>query len=370
MSNSNRVDQKAEPMTDTTPDWLRQEADRLFAAASTPSNAAHRAAAAAIGQRAAADSISLPALVTAFLTAAARRWDTTATSASADARHVQTGATNLLNAIQTLTASAMHGYHQHARDELSQQDAERAQFISDLLSGRADPGRLAQRAHRYGIRVSGTHTVLVARADTITDAVTGRIDEALATRYGAGNTLTSRRDGQLICLATGGLRGLPAELAHHLLTHLGPTGWQIGVGRPHPAAQGIVTSLDEATGALDLATKLGFTTPVLHAADLLVFPVLLRDRDAITDLVTTVLGPLAAARGGPQPFLDTLTALFDNQGNHTATARQLHLSVRAVTYRLDRIHTLTGYHPGEPTQRFTLQTAVLGARLLGWPPPD
>lgn len=207
-------------------------------------------------------------------------------------------------------------------------------------------------------------------ADTITDAVTGRIDEALATRYGAGNTLTSRRDGQLICLATGGLRGLPAELAHHLLTHLGPTGWQIGVGRPHPAAQGIVTSLDEATGALDLATKLGFTTPVLHAADLLVFPVLLRDRDAITDLVTTVLGPLATARGGPQPFLDTLTALFDNQGNHTATARQLHLSVRAVTYRLDRIHTLTGYHPGEPTQRFTLQTAVLGARLLGWPPPD
>ncbi|WP_308785442.1 PucR family transcriptional regulator [Phytohabitans rumicis] len=135
---------------------------------------------------------------------------------------------------------------------------------------------------------------------------------------------------------------------------------------PPPRPHGITTSLDEATGALDLAAKLGFTTPVLHAADLLVFPVLLRDRDAITDLVTTVLGPLATARGGPQPLLDTLTALFDNQGNHTATARQLHLSVRAVTYRLDRIHTLTGYHPGEPTQRFTLQTAVLGARLLGW----
>jgi hypothetical protein len=60
--------------------------------------------------------------------------------------------------------------------------------------------------------------------------------------------------------------------------------------------------------------------------------------------------------------------LFDNQGNQTAAARQLHVSVRAVAYRLDRVHALTGYHAGEPTQRFTLHTAVLGARLLGWPP--
>jgi hypothetical protein len=28
---------------------------------------------------------------------------------------------------------------------------------------------------------------------------------------------------------------------------------------------------------------------------------------------------------------------------------------------------LTGYDPGDPTQRLTLQTAVLGAKLLGWP---
>jgi DNA-binding PucR family transcriptional regulator len=98
-----------------------------------------------------------------------------------------------------------------------------------------------------------------------------------------------------------------------------------------------------------------------------VFPVLLRDREAITDLVDTVLGPLRTARGGPHPYLETLSVLLDHQGNYTATARALHLSVRAVTYRLDRIQTLTGYHPGDPTQRFTLHAAVLGARLLDWP---
>jgi len=38
-----------------------------------------------------------------------------------------------------------------------------------------------------------------------------------------------------------------------------------------------------------------------------------------------------------------------------------------VTYRLDRVRSLTGYDPTDPDARFTLHAAVLGARLLGWP---
>jgi DNA-binding PucR family transcriptional regulator len=45
----------------------------------------------------------------------------------------------------------------------------------------------------------------------------------------------------------------------------------------------------------------------------------------------------------------------------------MHLSVRAVTYRLARVQQLTGYDPVAPEQRYTLETAVLGARMLGWP---
>jgi DNA-binding PucR family transcriptional regulator len=41
--------------------------------------------------------------------------------------------------------------------------------------------------------------------------------------------------------------------------------------------------------------------------------------------------------------------------------------VRTVTYRLDRIKALTGYSVHDPGQSFTLQVAVLGAQLLGWP---
>ena len=207
----------------------------------------------------------------------------------------------------------------------------------------------------------------MARAAGLTNAIAHTVDAALANRFGEGNTLTTLRGEDLVCISAGGLRGVPAELARALLDSLGPARWQIAVGRTHPGLPGLAASLDEARNALDLAERLGFAAPILHAADLLVFPVLLRDREAMTDLVTTVLGPLTEARGGPQPYLETLTVLFENQGNHTAAARQLHLSVRAVTYRLDRIRSLTGYHPGEPTQRFTLHAAVLGARLLGWP---
>jgi DNA-binding PucR family transcriptional regulator len=98
-----------------------------------------------------------------------------------------------------------------------------------------------------------------------------------------------------------------------------------------------------------------------------VFQVLFRDRAAITDLVHTVLTPLNNTRGGAQPLLDTLAAYFAANEVAAAAARQLFLSVRAFTYRLDRIKQLTGYDPRDPTQRFTLEAAVLGARLLNWP---
>jgi DNA-binding PucR family transcriptional regulator len=128
----------------------------------------------------------------------------------------------------------------------------------------------------------------------------------------------------------------------------------------------VARSDDDARTALDLAHRLGLPTRQLGGADLLVYQVLGRDRAAITDLVVTVLAPLQRARGGAQPLLDTLTAYFP-AGNAAAAARTMHLSVRALTYRLARIHQLTGYDPTAPEQRYTLETAMLGARLLGWP---
>ncbi|WBB65338.1 helix-turn-helix domain-containing protein [Micromonospora sp. WMMD812] len=333
----------------------------------TEAGTARLHAAGDLGARTADAGLQLRDLVTAMLEAAIARWAAIGRHTTDTATTVHAEAATLLDSTHTVVSAAIDGYTHRAHAELARHDGERSAFVNDLLTGRADPGGLAQRAERYGIRLSATHTVIVARAQKLTPEVTRRIDAGLAARFGEGNTLTTLRDADLVCISAGGLRGVPAELAHLLLAELGTERWQIGVGRAHPGLQGVAASLDEARNTLNLAAKLGFTAPVLNAADLLVFPVLLRDRDAIADLVTTVLGPLTDARGGPKPYLHTLAVLFDNQGNYTATARQLHLSVRAVTYRIDRVRDLTGYHPSEPTQRFTLHTAVLGARLLGWP---
>lgn len=100
----------------------------------------------------------------------------------------------------------------------------------------------------------------------------------------------------------------------------------------------------------------------------LVYPVLTRDRQAMADLVRSQLGPLQQARGGAEPLLKTLSAYFDAGCVAAETARQLALSVRALTYRLERVHQLTGSDPSDPMHRYTLQTAVIGARLLDWRP--
>ena len=66
-------------------------------------------------------------------------------------------------------------------------------------------------------------------------------------------------------------------------------------------------------------------------------------------------------------LMATVAAPLILSAGATVAARRLHLSVRAVTYRLARVRTMTGYDPADPMQRFTLYAAVLGARLIGWP---
>jgi sugar diacid utilization regulator len=72
----------------------------------------------------------------------------------------------------------------------------------------------------------------------------------------------------------------------------------------------------------------------MEAAGLQVYRILLRDRVVIAELVDGVPRPLEQARGG---LLDTLEAYFASGGVAAETGRRLHLGVRTVTYRLERI---------------------------------
>lgn len=313
----------------------------------------HRAA----GKQAAEDGLPLRRLVLTYLSATRRSWPTRPGSQD-----------SVLAAVEQAVDALGEGYERAQHFAVREEVAARREFIDDLLYGRSDLGRLAERAERFGLLLAHAHAVAVAEgpdAYTEADPVPRRVETALISRFGDRRILLTTKDGRLICIAPGDQSEVLTHFAKQ--AHAATDGGRTAIGRPHPGAGGVVHSYEEALNALDLATRLTLDAPVLHAADLLVYPVLTRDRQAMSDLVRHTLGPLHHARGGPATHLDTLTAYFDNGCVTAAAARHLSLSIRALTYRLERIHQLTGHNPANPQHRYTLQTAVIGARLLNWP---
>lgn len=311
----------------------------------------------ALGERAADAGHGLRGLVSEHLTAARSVWPNSPGSAD-----------TALAAVQQVIDAFAEGYERAQRQAVRQEEAARREFIDDLLYGRSDLGRLAERAERFGLRLSHDHAVAVAegpRAYEEGDPALRQVEQALIGRFGDRNILVTTKDGRLLCVAPGRQGEVLTYFAKR--AHAATDGGRIGIGRPQPGAGGVVHSYEEALNALRLGERLGLDEPVLRAADLLVYPVLTRDRQAMADLVLDALGPLTAARGGVQPLLDTLTAYFDCGCVAAEAARRLALSVRALTYRLERIHQLTGANPADPADRYMLQTATIGARLLDWP---
>ncbi|OAH09887.1 PucR family transcriptional regulator [Streptomyces jeddahensis] len=309
-----------------------------------------------LGVKAAASGYGWRVLVREHLAASRTGWPTAAAPDS------------VVAVIEQAVDAFADGYERAQRLVIRREEAARREFIDDLLHGRGDPGHLAARAERFGLRLSRAHAVAVAEGPAKydeTDPVPRQVQDALFGRFENRRILFTTKDGRMLCIAPGDQGDVLTHFAKQ--AHAATDGGQVAIGRPRPGAVGIGHSYEEARGALDVAQRMGFDDPLLRAADLLVFPVLARDRQALVDLVCSTLSPLEQARGGAQPLLDTLAAYFDTGCVAAEAARRLSLSVRALTYRLERIHTLTGTDPTDPRHRYTLQTAVIGARLLDWP---
>jgi hypothetical protein len=375
------------------------------------------------GEQAALSGVALRGLVDLFLSATWRLWRELPAGTSPAA--VRAAGLAVLRAADDAVAAAAEGFERALLTVARREEAERREFFDDLLSGRGGVGDLIVRGEQLGLRLAGPHQVVVAGSAAPGAALNPagvEVDAVVADAAAPSPALVATRGGRIVAI-TGAADGSEADRVARALARLlsraqpgvgperapagtgpgrapagtgpgraqagtgpgraqagtGPgrapagTGpepappWRIVVGRPYPGPSGVVRSYEEAAEALDIAERLGLPEPVANAADLLVYQVLLRDRTAITDLVRTVLMPLGAARGGAAPLLATLEAYFARGGIAAAAARDLHLSVRAVTYRLARVRELTGRDPGLPTDALTLQVAVIGARLLDWP---
>ncbi|MGH3781051.1 MAG: PucR family transcriptional regulator [Pseudonocardiaceae bacterium] len=339
-----------------------------------------------LGRRAAELGVPAGNAVQLYLSAAWRLWRELPTVVrSQDSETVRAAAEAVLRVVDRAVGSLAEGYTAARREMMRHEETLRRELIEDLLRGDADVGGLVERAEPFGLDMGQPHQVALAAPTgrlAQADAAIGSLERAAVQWLGDRDVLVATKDGCIVVVAPAEIgqsaAAQPApgaktlgDLMHTELSR-SPRGrpWRITIGRPYPGSYGIARSYEEAREGLTMALRLRLDTPVIPAEQLLIYRVLLRDQPAIADLVQTVVGPLTTARGGAEPLLATLDAYFAAGCVVTDTARRLHLSVRAVTYRLDRITSLTGYDPTDPAQRFTIHAAVLGARLLGWPQHD
>lgn len=327
------------------------------------------------GRRAAQDGVPPGQAVNLYLSAAWRLWrELPGVVRSSDSEFVRAAADAVLQVAGDAVAAFVDAYQEERREAIRREESSRREFIDDLLRGDADVAALVERAEPFGLDLTQTHQIALATRDnTAADSqlAAAALERAVVAAFGDREVLVATKESLLVVLVPAGeqvgRRDVGAIVRRELQRGSRSPRWRVAVGRAYTGAYGIARSYEEAREALMLSQRLNWDADVVHASDLLVFRVLGRDQAAMIDLVRAVLTPLLQARGGAEPLLDTLDAYFASGAVATEAARRLHLSVRAVTYRLDRVRELTGYDVSEAQQAFTLQTAALGARLLDWP---
>ena len=336
------------------------------------------------GRRAAEQGVAAGQGVDLYLSAARRVWsELPAIVLERNRDAVRSAATAVLQVVDDAVASFAEGHAEAGRERVRREETVRRELVEDLLRGDAHLSELVERAEPFGLDLTRAHQVALAeprqRLSSIAAATTA-LERVVLDRFGDRDVLVATKDGRVVVLAlaepagaAGKARGLNApgdlgKIVHGELNRLRRgSPWRVAVGRAHPGAYGIARSYEEARDGLTMASRMRLDRPIVETRDVLTYRVLARDQTALVDLVCSVLDPLREARGGAEPLVETLAAYFESGCVATATAAKLHLSVRAVTYRLDRVKSITGFDPLDPAHRFTLQVAVLGARLLGWP---
>lgn len=333
----------------------------------------------ALGCRAAEAGISARSAVELYLSAAWRLWrELPEMTRPRDGESVHRAAEAVLHVVADAVATLAQGYNDARRRMIRREESQRRELVDDLLRGEADVGGLVERAEPFGLDFTRPHqVVLAAPQERLSDmaVATGFLEGAVLDRFGDRDVLVATKDGVLVVVAPAGAGPDGCRVADdigsmvHACLDRYPRGapWQVAVGRRYTGSYGIARSYEEAREALTVAARLRIDVPVINPHEMLVYRVLVRDQPAMGDLIRSVLGPLTRARGGAEPLVQTLETYFEVGCVATEAGRRLHLSIRAVTYRLERVTTLTGFDPTNPAHRFTLHAAVLGARLLGWP---
>ncbi|MGF1479688.1 MAG: PucR family transcriptional regulator [Cyanophyceae cyanobacterium] len=116
----------------------------------------------------------------------------------------------------------------------------------------------------------------------------------------------------------------------------------IGIGRYHPGIRGLARSYQDARAALALGHRFSGRNQVycLDQLGIAVF-VCLSDEQTKIELATHLLSPLDCE---PE-LLETLTVFFEQDCCPSATAKRLSVHRNTLSYRLEKVASLTGLNP-------------------------
>ena len=287
------------------------------------------------GALAADAAMPLPLAVDAWLTSGWVVWREV--GAEGDARTISRRAGVMMRVLDDGAKALADGYVRAQQSAVRRDESARATLLDWLLGGMA-PDRVMEAAGRLGIDIGGRRSVIVV----------GEVSEPILDRFRAAGALTAPRAGTTVAVLTGRApRG--AETA--------------GLGRPGLGVAGIRTSYAEALRALDVAQRLGLRGIVPYT-DVLPEALIGQDRATLHELVESTLSPLRAKRNGGPQYVETAETWLREGLSVAATARALQVHERTVRYRLARIAKLTGLDLQHADDRFRLELAVRGERLL------
>lgn len=116
----------------------------------------------------------------------------------------------------------------------------------------------------------------------------------------------------------------------------------IGIGRYHPGVQGLARSYEDARAALSLGSRFQGHNRVHCLGELGVAAFVgVADENTKVDLAKHLLGPL----DHEPELLTTLNAFFTENCCPSSTAKRLSIHRNTLSYRLDKIFSLTGLEP-------------------------
>jgi DNA-binding PucR family transcriptional regulator len=143
--------------------------------------------------------------------------------------------------------------------------------------------------------------------------------------------------------------------------------FSVGVGNLASSALELARAHDEARQALRLSRRASRTGQVTTYRSLGALRLLLEVRDprVLGKFVEESLGPvLHYAERHRTPLLSTLEALVVQGWNQRAAARQLHVHINTLTYRVQRIEDLLNSSLDDSETRVVLSIALQARQLL------